>query len=315
MFEIKRYTPSEKNIWNGFLKTAKNATMLFEREYMDYHSDRFHDHSLMVYRKGNLFALVPANEKDGILYSHQGLTYGGLIISKKAGTVDVLSIFNVLNEYLKSKGIVKVVYKPTPYIYHEVPAQEDLYALFRLTDAKVIGRQISSTIYQDSKIKFIESRKSGIRKAKNNGVTVSSSEDFDAFWEILGTNLQNKYEVKPVHAIEEIKLLVSRFPNRIRLYTAMSSDGRMLGGTVIYVINSRVIHTQYISASVEGKELGALDLLFDYLINEEFKDYPIFDFGQSTEQRGEILNENLIFQKEGFGGRGVLYDIYEYNIR
>ena len=111
MFEIKRYTPSEKNIWNGFLKTAKNATMLFEREYMDYHSDRFHDHSLMVYRKGNLFALVPANEKDGILYSHQGLTYGGLIISKKAGTVDVLSIFNVLNEYLKSKGIVKVVYK------------------------------------------------------------------------------------------------------------------------------------------------------------------------------------------------------------
>ena len=95
----------------------------------------------------------------------------------------------------------------------------------------------------------------------------------------------------------------------------MSSDGRMLGGTVIYVINSRVIHTQYISASVEGKELGALDLLFDYLINEEFKDYPIFDFGQSTEQRGEILNENLIFQKEGFGGRGVLYDIYEYNIR
>jgi hypothetical protein len=262
-----------------------------------------------------LFALLPANEKDGILYSHQGLTYGGLITSKKAGTVDVMSIFDILNEYLKSEGIGKVVYKPTPYIYHEVPAQEDLYALFRLTDAKIVGRQISSTIYQDSKIKFIESRKSGIRKAKNNGVTVSCSEDFDAFWEILGTNLQNKYDVKPVHTIDEIKLLASRFPNRIKLYAAMSSDGRMLGGTVIYVINSRVIHTQYISAGVEGKELGALDLLFDYLINDEFKDYPVFDFGQSTEQRGEILNENLIFQKEGFGGRGVLYDIYEYNVR
>lgn len=315
MFEIKRYTPSEKNAWNGFLKTAKNATMLFEREYMDYHSDRVHDHSLMIYRKGNLFALLPANEKDGILYSHQGLTYGGLVTSKKATTVDVISIFNVLNEYLKSVGVIKVVYKPTPYIYHDVPAQEDLYALFRLTEAKIIGRQISSTIYQDSKIKFIESRKSGIRKAKNNGVTVTCSEDFDAFWEILGTNLQNKYDVRPVHSIEEIKLLASRFPNRIKLYVAMSSDQRMIGGTVIYVINSRVIHTQYISASVEGKELGALDLLFDYLINEEFNGYPVFDFGQSTEQRGEILNESLIFQKEGFGGRGVLYDIYEYDIR
>jgi hypothetical protein len=29
---------------------------------------------------------------------------------------------------------------------------------------------------------------------------------------------------------------------------------------------------------------------------------------------GRYLNNALIFQKEGFGGRGIVYEIYEYNI-
>lgn len=314
MFEIRKYTSSDKCAWDKFLEIAKNATLLFERNYMDYHADRFQDYSLMIYRKEKLFALLPANRVEDVVYSHQGLTYGGLLMSRKANVTDILTTFQTINEYMKSEGIKKVIYKPTPYIYHDVPAQEDLYALFRLTDAKIIGRQISSTIYLDNKMKFIESRKSGIRKAKNNGITVSRSEDFEDFWKILSANLQNKYAVKPVHSIEEMELLADRFPDKIRLYAAYSSDRRMLGATVIYIVNQKVVHTQYISANQEGKELGALDLLFDYLINEEFLDYQIFDFGQSTEQKGLILNENLIFQKEGFGGRGVLYDIYEYSL-
>ena len=40
----------------------------------------------------------------------------------------------------------------------------------------------------------------------------------------------------------------------------------------------------------------------------------IFDFGISTEQGGRYLNEGLIFQKEGFGARTVVYDTYELNI-
>jgi hypothetical protein len=83
-----------------------------------------------------------------------------------------------------------------------------------------------------------------------------------------------------------------------------------LAGTVLY-ITKKVVHTQYISASPEGKAKGALDLLFDFLINIEYPMYEYFDFGQSTEKMGEYLNENLIFQKEGFGGRGIVYTIYE----
>lgn len=311
-FKIEQYSQQAKKSWDEFVQNAKNATFLFYRDYMDYHSDRFQDFSLMVYRKDKLYALLPGNRKGNTFYSHQGLTYGGLLMPNKATTVDILEAFYNINNYLKGAGIEKVIYKPTPYIYHRIPSQEDLYALFRTTDAHIIGRNISSTIYQDEKLKFIESRKSGIRKALSNNITVDMSDDFEAFWNILSSNLKNKYGVAPVHTLDEIKLLKSRFPQNIKLYLAYK-DGKAIAGTVLY-LTRKVLHTQYISASPEGKELGALDLLFDILINREYTNFPIWDFGQSTENMGHVLNESLIFQKEGFGGRGVCYDIYEYSL-
>lgn len=312
MYRVELYKAEQKLSWNTFVENAKNATFLFNRDYMDYHSDRFHDNSLMIYRKEKLYALLPANIKEDTLYSHQGLTYGGLIMSNKATVLDTIETFQAIHDYLRKQGIKKVVYKPLPYIYHLVPSQEDLYALFKTTNAHIIGRNISSTIYQENKIKFIESRKSGIRKALANNITVKMSNDYAAFWDILNTNLKNKYGVAPVHNLEEIQLLQSRFPKNIKLYLAYKGE-QALGGTVLF-LTRRVIHTQYISASIEGKELGVLDLLFDHLINHEYVNYPVFDFGQSTEDMGHVLNESLIFQKEGFGGRGMCYDIYEYEL-
>lgn len=311
MFEIVKYSEDKKDLWNNFVDNAKNATFLFNRDYMDYHRKRFTDASLMIYRKGKLFALLPANVVGTVIYSHMGLTYGGLILDQKATILDVMQTFEYINIYLKSIGIQKVVYKVIPHIYHQIPSEEDLYVLFRL-NAKIIARNISSTIYQTNKIKFIESRKSCIRKALKYNVQIISTSDYTAFWDILYTNLTNKYGVKPVHSIDEIQLLNSRFPGNIKLYMAYK-DEKPVAGTVLY-LSKNVCHVQYISASPEGKECGALDLLFDKLINEIYTDYPIFDFGQSTEQGGNYLNENLIFQKEGFGGRGVIYDTYEYHI-
>lgn len=311
MFEVTKYTNEKKAQWDAFVATAKNSTFLFYRDYIDYHADRFVDSSLMIYRKGKIFALLPANIVGDTIYSHQGLTYGGLLINEKATVVDVLSAFEEINQYLKLIGVNKVIYKPLPHIYHQIPAEEDLYALFRV-NARLVARNISSTIYRDSRLKFVESRKSGLRKAIRSGICIKECNDFHLFWEILSNNLNAKYNTKPVHSLDEIRLLQSRFPEQIRLYMAFLNS-KPLAGVLLY-LSKNVCHTQYISASYEGKELGALDLMFDKLINELYADYPIFDFGQSTELGGTYLNENLIFQKEGFGGRGIAYDIYEYTI-
>jgi len=312
MYRIEKYDSSKKIDWNTFIDRAKNSIFMFKRDYMEYHSDRFSDFSLLIYRKDKLFALLPANRVEDTVYSHQGLTFGGLILDSKAMVSDVIETFTFMNDFFRREGVRKVVYKTMPYIYTTLPSEEDRYALFRTTNAKLVARNIASVIYQDNKIKFIESRKSGIRKANNNNVEVVKSDDYAIFWDILNENLRNKYGAKPVHNLSEIMLLKERFPNNIQLYLA-KKDGVAIGGTVLY-LTDKVAHTQYISANAIGKEVGALDILFDYIINTEYINYPIFDFGTSNEDNGHVLNEALIFQKQGFGGRGVVYDIYEYSL-
>lgn len=310
--EIRRYRREDKELWNSFVSKARNATFLFDRNYMDYHADRFDDNSFMFYHKGKLKAVLPANVAGDTLYSHQGLTYGGLLLDKKATVEDVLECFDSLNSWLRENGISKVVYKALPWIYQQYPSEEDLYALTWKCKAQLISRDISSSIVIDNKLKFAESRKSGIRKALSLNIEVGESNDVDGFWHILEDNLGNRYNAKPVHTANEMKLLMSRFQNNIRLYVA-KMNGEIVGGTLIYV-TPQVVHTQYISASVEGKKHGALDLLFDYIINKVYANCRYFDFGKSTEQGGAYLNEPLIFQKEGFGGRGVCYDWYQWEL-
>lgn len=310
--EIRRYRREDKELWNSFVSKARNATFLFDRNYMDYHADRFDDNSFMFYHKGKLKAVLPANVAGDTLYSHQGLTYGGLLLDKKATVEDVLECFDSLNSWLRENGISKVVYKALPWIYQQYPSQEDLYALTWKCKAQLISRDIASSIVIDNKLKFAESRKSGIRKALSLNIEVGESNDVDGFWHVLEDNLGNRYNAKPVHTASEMKLLMSRFPNNIKLYVA-KMNGEIVGGTLIYV-TSQVVHTQYISASVEGKKHGALDLLFDYIINKVYANCRYFDFGKSTEQGGAYLNEPLIFQKEGFGGRGVCYDWYQWEL-
>lgn len=310
--EIRRYRREDKELWNSFVSKARNATFLFDRNYMDYHADRFDDNSFMFYHKGKLKAVLPANVAGDTLYSHQGLTYGGLLLDKKATVEDVLECFDSLNSWLRENGISKVVYKALPWIYQQYPSEEDLYALTWKCKAQLISRDISSSIVIDNKLKFAESRKSGIRKALSLNIEVGESNDVDGFWHVLEDNLGNRYNAKPVHTANEMKLLMSRFPNNIKLYVA-KMNGEIVGGTLIYV-TPQVVHTQYISASVEGKKHGALDLLFDYIINKVYANCRYFDFGKSTEQGGAYLNEPLIFQKEGFGGRGVCYDWYQWEL-
>lgn len=312
MFEIVRYSQERAHEWNTFVAHSKNGTFLFDRRYMDYHADRFTDFSLMIYRQGALYALLPANAEGDVLWSHRGLTYGGIVMTDKAMAERIQQLFRELNDYLGRQGFRKVVYKTVPHIYHRVPSEEDWFSLFSICRAQLVDRSVSSTIDLLQPLKWRRDRKYGVNRAFANGVQVGESSDWAGFWQVLESNLMHKYGAKPVHTLWEIELLHSRFPDNIRLFTA-ERNGQILGGTVIY-LSPMVAHAQYISASPEGKALRVIDALFDYILHE--CDWPVryFDFGTSNEEDGHILVEPLIYQKEGFGGRAVCYDTYEYGL-
>lgn len=312
MVEIKLYTSEMSNEWNRFVDDSKNATFLHRREYMDYHSDRFQDCSLMAYSKGKLIAILPANRVENTLYSHQGLTYGGWLIPiKHFSIINMLEVFDAMKSFLKSIDITELIYKAIPHIYHTYPAEEDLYAIF-LHGGELIETQISTTIEIENSYSFNSNSLRAITKAKNHNITVSESYDFKTYWDILSNVLKLKHDTKPVHSLEEIEMLAERFPNNIKLYTA-SQDNKMLAGVVIYE-SSTVAHAQYIASADEGRNKGALALLFSHLIENVYADKKYFDFGTSNEDHGRYLNEGLVMQKTGFGGRAIVHNIYKITL-
>lgn len=313
MIDIVKYDASMASQWDEFVGRSRNGTFLLKRGYMDYHSDRFTDCSLVAMHDGKMCALLPANIDGDTLWSHRGLTYGGWIIPfKHFDTTVMVKVMDAAVEWMRANGIKRLVYKAVPHIYHRYPCEEDLYALFR-HHATLAETNISTTIDLTCPLPLDRGNKSGANAARKAGIKVGASDDWVGYWQLLSSLLNDRYDTRPVHTLEEIQLLHSRFPESIRLYTA-THDGDLLAGVVMY-LSMPVAHCQYIGASPQGKDSKALTLLFDYLIQESTRlGYRYFDFGISNEDHGRYLNEGLVRQKCRLGGRGIVYNTFEINL-
>lgn len=309
-YELKKYTVEYRAIWDDVVNKSKNGNFMHQRDYVDYHSHRFNEQSVIVLKQGKAVAVFLCNLIDNQIVSYGGLTYGGLIYGCNLHAVDVLDIFHKIAEHYKQINVKSIIYKAVPHLYHRYPADEDIYALYRL-GARLYRRDISSAIRLGRRIKFSDSRKHTIRKSFKLGIEIRE-DDFFADYHKLLSQVVMKFGAKPVHTLEELKLLKNRFPENIRLFGGFKAE-QLLAGVIMYDFDD-VVHTQYMASSDEGREVGALDFVLANLIEITFAERKYFSFGISTEQDGKYLNEGLIFQKEGFGARGIVHDFYEWDL-
>ena len=309
---VERYDETARQSWDDFVRLSKNGTFLFLRDYMDYHRDRFADHSLLVNDdNGAIVALLPGTAREGVLSSHGGLTYGGFITDDQMKLPKMLEVFEATLVFLKENGIGRLIYKCIPHIYHRAAAEEDAYALF-LCAARLIRRGALTVVAPERPLAMQERRRRGARKAQKNGVLVRQSEDFATYWAILSERLREAHGTNPVHTLAEIELLRGRFPDNIKLFAAYRED-EMLAGVVVYE-SENVAHAQYIAASPQSREVSALDLLFEELLTIHYRAKKYFDFGTSDEAEGRQVNRGLIDQKEGYGARVVVQDHYDIDL-
>ncbi|MDE6296403.1 MAG: hypothetical protein K2L89_01020, partial [Muribaculaceae bacterium] len=333
-YQIKKYSGADKKEWDAFVKASRNGTFLFERDYMDYHSDRFVDSSLMVYKGNRLVALLPANiDSDMVVHSHQGLTYGGWILPPAHfDGSDILEFFQEAIVLLKEWGVTGLDYKPVPYIYSARPSEEDIYALFRL-GADVSEVNLSSTINLREAIIYNKLRKRSLKKALEENITIEEIRDCKEFMSLVSECLRERHDTVPVHTAGEIKYLQECFPENIKMFgvricgkedkeriergdrveekevrAGIEEAGcpHLHAGVMIYD-TGRVAHAQYIASSALGRELNLLTPLFDYLIKDRYRDREYFDFGISNEDHGRYLNAGLLRQKFSYGATGVSY--------
>jgi hypothetical protein len=310
MIKVCTYDSSHKSDWNDFVRNSKNGFFLFERSYMDYHTDRFSDNSLLIFRDNKLLALLPANRVENILYSHQGLTYGGLILSKDSKLINTIEVFKEILKYCKNVDVERIVYKAIPPIYHSIPGEEDLFALYNLK-ATLISRSASVVIKPGNKVKYPKGRKAMIGRGRKNDILVEETDDFSLFYDMMESLLENKYGAKPTHSLQEMEALKKDHPANIKLFTA--TKVKLLAGVIIFESNN-VAHFQYISTSKEGRDIGALDVLTDKIITEYYSTKPYLDFGTSNDDGMYGVNENLLKNKESYGGRSVMQDVYELRV-
>lgn len=315
MVTIKRYEDQNRDTWDSFCRASKNPLFMFERNFMEYHKDRFTDHSLLFYEDDELVAVLPMNEDDNKLYSHAGLTYGGFITNTKMKQHLMNECFDALIEYAVSNGFESILYKAVPHIYHEQPAEEDRYALFRC-NAKIAKIEPATVVNLSAPLKMPKGRKAQVSRAKREGVEVRElfeEADYHAFIDLENRVLGEHHGARAVHSGDEMYLLHSRFPEKIHLYGAFL-EGEMIAGSVIYEYG-QLIHTTYLAASEIARTIGALDLTIVTML-ERFKSSKLwFDFGISSEDGGRFMNQGLISQKEGFGGRTNVYDTWLIDLK
>lgn len=312
MYSVEKYNDSFSKTWNDFIAGSKNGTFLFKRGFMQYHSDRFTDFSLLVFDSRKLIAVMPANSAGNVLYSHQGLTYGGLVVAENFGAEKTELIFDAILSFLKDAHFSLLKIKQLIPIYQKQPANEMDYLLFK-KGAKLYRRDMNLAVNYSKELSVSKSKLKHFRRVSLLGLEVREDNDFHHFWEeVLIPRLQDRHGVKPVHTVEEIKMLHERFPENILQYNVYFED-RIVAGITLFCFDN-VVKSQYGATTAEGEKLRALDYLFITLINYYKDKKHYFDMGTPNENEGKTYNKGLLKQKEELGCSVYTQDFYELSI-
>lgn len=279
---------------------------------MEYHSDRFKDASYLILKKNNVFAVLPANSVDDIIHSHQGLSYGGLILKPSLKLNEVILIFEVLLNQLSIDGFKTLDLKFIPDFY-ALQSTNELKYLVHILNAELYKRDVLSVLDLKSSLPYNSSTKQAIKQAEDQSFKVKEVEEVESFWnELLIPNLKKRHQAKPVHSAKEMQKLKQRFPLNIRQFNVYNNETLIAGCTVFET--KTTAHVQYIAGNAVKSERVAIDYLHHYLISRVFNEKDFLDFGASTTNKGKNINEGLLFWKERFGARTYTQDFVRIDL-
>ena len=308
-YQVNLYQPQDFNLWNAFISVAKNATFLFHRNFMEYHSDRFQEYSLLVFDKKKLVAVLPANRVGACVYSHQGLSYGSIVVNEDIRIKDYVFIFKEIMQFLKTNGVDYFELKLLPKIYNQSIADEIDYVIF-LMQSSLSRTDVYLTMDMQTNYQPNRNRKRALKIASDLEIEIKEENDYNSFWnKLLIPNLKERFGVNPVHSCAEIEKLATSFPENILLFNAYQ-DSVLKAGVVIFLTDN-VAHFQYSSGGNDRNDTAALDILFDFIIQKyAYKKYV--SFGSCSEDNGLKLNEGLAYWKESFGAKATVQSFHRF---
>ena len=315
MIKVKKFSKDNYLAWDSFVRNANNGTIFHLRKFLNYHSEeRFKDNSIEFYKGNNLLSVFPAADimKEGkrTLVSHPGASYGSFITLEDLSIKDSIEIVEELNGYAIRQGFDGIQMTIPPAFYSNRVSNYVEYALL-LSGFDYFRREVTSTLTigeneDDILNKFKSSHQRAVKRSQNLGVEVKITNKVDEFFSILETNLKIRHDVKPTHTIDELKTLITLFPEEINVFGAFYNH-QMIAGVLNIIVKEGVALAFYISHKNEFQELRPLNLLFFNIFKWAItKNIKMYDFGTFTVDG--VANMGLGRFKENFGASGVFRD-------
>lgn len=312
--EIVVYNARYEEAWDRFInKESLNGTFLQTRRFLNYHPEgRFEDHSLLFMIGTNIAAVIPANvvhtQEGNILYSHQGSTFGGIVLGKCRNRIDDIDmIFRTLEEYLEEQKFTKIILKMTGSIYSLQRAEGLEYFLFLngYEQACEIGYYIDFSNYgEEIEKNFTASRRRDYKYSLNHGLVFTKlalDQQIEEFYRLLLDNYK-KFDARPVHELRELlEFKNSRLSDIVEFYGVYNGN-LLVAGSMVFCFGKKVFHTQYIASDQEMLSLYVNEFLYKNLIETaRLNGFNSISFGTSTLENGRVLNRSLAQFKAGFG--------------
>lgn len=322
--KVVEYDKSYAKTWDYFvLNESVNGTFLQTRRFLSYHREgKFHDCSLLFMNGTTIVAVLPAHsgmiEETKCFLSHQGSTFGGIVIGRRFCNISYLEmIFACFDEYLKNREYEHVTLKPTSQIFQTQDSSLIDYFLFLhgYECSMELGYYVDYSDYADEVIaNYSASRRRDYRYSLKNEFLFKrliTEKEIEEFYWVLCDNYR-KFNKEPIHSLKELlELKFERIPDNVDFYGVYLNE-KMVAGAMIFLFSNEIAHTQYLAVKQNCTEIFANEFLYTNLINVfKEKKYRYLSFGTSTLEGGKVLNRSLALYKESFGMRE--YINYRYH--
>lgn len=310
MIEVRKYKAEDKKDWDSFVSQSDNGFFFFKRDFLEYHHKPFIDHSLLVYDNNKLKALVPINTKDHKAYSHQGITYGGLITPIKCKYADYILYINEVFNYLKKQNLHQISIKIQPSVYFRTQSNKLDVIIQRNKlniDECLIGAVLNCQHYI-----LPTKRKLNIKSSLLKNHIFSTETELSDFWKLVEICYPSRFGFKPVHSFDEISYLAKTFESNISIMSLREkSSNKLVAGLMVFE-DDRMAKIQYIA--YDEKAIDLINLLYYETLDYYLKKKKSVDWGLSMDVNDGEVNTSILWLKEKFGASPIAVNTITFDL-
>jgi hypothetical protein len=308
------YSEDRAQAWDRFIQeSSRNGTMFHERNFLEYHPrDRFRDASLFFLEDGRLVGVLPAARMaaDGAerIVSHPGSSAGGLVFHRRHGTRQVQQMLESAIALYRESGAAALELRLAEPIF-SAPCDGELPFCLWQMGFQMATREISSCVNlrEADWADLGRSKNPGdIRRLQKLNTRVLRLDTPELSYQLIEHNLDERYQKRPTHSLDELLELKRRYPGRIDFWVVLHEE-LPVGTVVVFQATGRTVHDFYIAQNHELSQLQAMPLLF-YSIFEHYRERGFEWFNLGISSRGDWIKWGILEFKERMGGRGICRD-------